>query len=326
MEIPEVITTSSQMRRVVDLIRRVAPTDATVLLQGETGVGKSLIAKAIHQLSERADRPFVEVSCSLIPENLLESELFGYVPGAFTGAHPKGKVGLVEVANSGTLFLDEIGDLPISLQGKLLFLLQERKFTKVGSPRPLAVDIRVIAATHRDLEKMVQSGLFRQDLYYRLNVISVTVPPLRERVDDIPQLALLFLERFQRKYKKHRSFSREAMAALMSHAWPGNVRELENAVEHAVITSNTPVIQPDDLPVRLGDTGFQAVRYPDRVRLLKDTLEDVERHVYALARKQFGSTREMARALGVNQSTVVRKLNKYFGKESATGSSRVKNT
>lgn len=237
-----IIGSSPALRFVLAEVGRVAPTDSTVLLLGETGTGKELIARAVHNQSSRRGRPFVKVNCAAIPADLLESELFGHEKGAFTGATAQ-SIGRFEMANTGTLFLDEIGDLPPSLQPKLLRVLQEQEFERLGSGRTHRISVRLVAATHRDLTEMVAQQQFRSDLYYRFNVFPIELPPLRERTDDIPQLIFHFVEEFSRRMRKPiRFIAPEAMAALTSYSWPGNVRELQNLIERAVIRSNEGVL------------------------------------------------------------------------------------
>lgn len=243
-----VIGVSSAMTAVLDMARSVAPTNSTVLLTGESGTGKEVVAKAIHALSPRRDAPFVSVNCGAMPEPLLESELFGHMKGAFTDAQ-QNKKGLFEAAHRGTLFLDEVGDTPLAMQVKLLRALQERKIRRVGGTDEVDVDVRIIAATNRPLEGMVRQGRFREDLFYRLNVIPIHLPPLRQRREDIPILAEVFRQRFDQEMGKGvMRISAEAMSRLERHAWPGNVRELENVIERAVALETTPAILPERLP------------------------------------------------------------------------------
>ena len=243
------------MRSLFRRIGRVAPSDSTVLIIGESGTGKELVARAIRSNSQRADRPFVAINCAAIPESLLESELFGHEKGAFTGAIAQ-KKGKLEAADGGTVLLDEIGELPPALQAKLLRVLQEREFERVGGTRSIAVDFRLLAATNCDLEQSIAAGAFRRDLYYRLNVVSLAVPPLRERPDDIPLLANHFARRHAAKAKRRLTgVSAEALACLMAYDWPGNVRELDNAIERAVVLGSSDMIVPDDLPETLIEAG-----------------------------------------------------------------------
>jgi transcriptional regulator with GAF, ATPase, and Fis domain len=244
----EIIGNSPALEFVLAEVERVAPTDSTVLVLGETGTGKELIARAIHNISARCGRPFVKLNCSAIPFDLLESELFGHEKGAFTGAIAQ-KIGRFEMADTGTLFLDEIGDMPLALQPKLLRILQEQEFERLGSGHTHHVDVRMVAATHRDLTEMVARKEFRSDLYYRLNVFPVALPPLRERREDIPQLALHFVETFARRMRKRIDhIPQEILDAFISYSWPGNVRELQNLIERAVIRSDNGVL-PNPLPI-----------------------------------------------------------------------------
>jgi len=229
-----------------DTIQKIAMTDSTVLLLGESGVGKTLIAKAIHALSDRKDKPFISVNCAAIPETLLEAELFGYEKGAFTGAIHS-KKGKFELANGGTIFLDEIGELPLQSQSKLLKVIQEKELEKLGAERSIFVNVRVIASTNKDLASMVARGEFREDLYYRLNVIPIRVPALRERKEDIPLLVKHFLDKFNKHYKKHINIEKEAMEALINYNWPGNIRELENLIERLVVINNKDITKEDVL-------------------------------------------------------------------------------
>lgn len=252
----DIIGKSSAMREVIEVVSRVASTDANILLTGESGTGKEMVARVIHSRSQRSTRPFVPVDCAALPENLLESELFGYEKGAFTGANAM-KKGLLETAHEGTLFLDEIGEMSLSLQAKLLRTLQERVVRRLGSNKFIPVDIRIISATNRDLKKAVKDGSFREDLYYRLNVIHIHIPPLRERREDIPLLALHFLRKFSSIHKKGvDSISPVAMSALEVYQWPGNVRELQNVIERAVIMTVSGRIEIEDLPDNLRSQGL----------------------------------------------------------------------
>jgi len=244
----EFVGTSSQMKKVFDVIHRVAKVDTTVLIRGENGTGKELVANAVHHNSPRKDGPFIAVNCGAIPENLLESEFFGHEKGAFTGADQR-KIGKFQVANSGTLFLDEVAELNLSMQVKLLRVLQERKFMPVGSNREVKTSARIIAATNRNLEKLIEQGLFREDLYYRLNVMPIFLPPLRERSDDIPALVDYFIQKFNKKHGRQiQGIEPAALAVLKNFAWPGNIRELENVIEHAFIIENSTVLTLNGLP------------------------------------------------------------------------------
>jgi formate hydrogenlyase transcriptional activator len=263
-------------------VERVAGTDATVLVQGETGSGKELIARALHSNGPRRQRPLVKVNCGAVPPSLLESELFGHVKGAFTGAIDR-RVGRFEIADGGTLFLDEIGELPLDTQVKLLRVLQEQEFEPVGSSRTVRVDVRIIAATNRDLSAEVAAGRFRSDLFFRLNVVPLTVPPLRERASDIPQLVTFFLSRFAAKFgRRSERVERSTMDRLAAYPWPGNVRELQNVIERAVVLSNGPVLRlgPDLLPIDETPPHSPEAAVPEQQTLL--TLEEAERrHIQA---------------------------------------------
>ncbi|KRT72735.1 MAG: response regulator [Candidatus Rokubacteria bacterium CSP1-6] len=303
-----IIGESGRMQEVLSLVRRVAGSDATILIQGESGTGKELIARAIHYASPRAGAPLVSVNCAALPETLLESELFGHEKGAFTGAVAARK-GRFELADGGSLFLDEIGDLPLHLQVKLLRVLQEREFERVGSSRPVAVNVRLLAATHRDLEALVRAGRFRDDLYYRINVVTISLPPLRERREDIPLLLDHFVEKFSRRNgKRIGGLTREAREALLRYDYPGNVRELENLVERAVILTRDEVIGLEDLPLgvkeREGETSGETS--------LTVLVEGLERRMIreALARAD-GVQTQAAEILGISERVLRYKLKKY---------------
>ncbi len=303
-----IVGESGRMQEVLSLVRRVAPSDATVLIRGESGTGKELIARAIHHASPRAAGPLVAVNCAALPESLLESELFGHEKGAFTGAQ-SARQGRFEAAHGGSLFLDEIGDLPLHLQVKLLRVLQERRVERVGSNRPIPVDVRLLAATHRDLEAMVREGRFRDDLYYRVNVVTITLPPLRERREDIPLLLERFLERFARANGKAiRGLTREAREALLRYDYPGNVRELENIVERAVVLTRDEVIGLADLPLGVKESE----KAGPEARTLPAAVEGLERQMIreALARAGGVQTRA-AELLGISERVLRYKLRKY---------------
>ncbi|MBE3585496.1 sigma-54 interaction domain-containing protein [Desulfofundulus thermocisternus] len=302
-----------RLKAMVDVARRAAPTDATVLIRGESGTGKEILARAIHEASDRAGKPFVVVNCGAIPAELFESEIFGYEQGAFTGAGPRGKPGLLEMANEGTVFLDEIGELPLNLQVKLLRVLQERVFYRVGGSRPVSVNIRIIAATNRHLEEMVSSGEFREDLYYRLNVISIEMPPLRERRSDIPELLYRFLQEYCQLYGKEISkVEPGVVAALLSYSWPGNVRELKNTVERMVVLAEGEVITEKDLPRHLREhaLGFGAAarEFPPDLNV---AARETEKEIILKALKEAGGNRTVtARLLGLPRSTLYYKMNR----------------
>ncbi|GAB4387995.1 MAG: sigma-54 dependent transcriptional regulator [Thermodesulfovibrionales bacterium] len=315
-----------QMQKVYDLIEKIADTDATVLIYGESGTGKERVAKTIHYNSSRSQNAFIPVNCAAIPKDLLESELFGHEKGAFTGAI-SARAGRFELASGGTIFLDEIGELHPSLQVKLLRVLQEREFERVGGTRTLKVDLRILVATNRDLEKETREGNFREDLFYRLNVIPLHLPPLRERKEDIPLLMDHFMEIFSRKKKKDPlKVTQAAMDCLMSYHWPGNVRELENLIERLVILNDTGAVDVDDLPERFHSLGAGAqagcgaalphgiptgIRLPREGIDLNAVLGEIERNMIAQAINATGGVKSKAAALlGLNRTTLVEKLKK----------------
>jgi two-component system response regulator HydG len=301
------------MRRVLEQVRKVAPTDATVLVLGESGTGKELVARAVHDGSPRREKPFVSVSCAAIPEGLLESELFGHEKGSFTGAIRR-KLGRFELAHEGTLFLDEVGELPPSVQVKLLRVLQERRFERVGGEETVEVDVRLVSATNRDLAAMVRAGRFREDLYYRLDVVPILLPPLRERPGDVEELARHFLARAApRLGRVVKGFTPDALEVLRRHRWPGNVRELENVVEQALVFAEGELVTPAELPEALRRAPpAPAVPVPTGDRSLTDVLEDLERQlILAAYEKAKGVKAETARLLGIKPSALYYKLEKY---------------
>jgi len=303
----ELIGTSQKMNRVYRLVEKVSHHSYPVLVLGESGTGKELVARSIHYLGERRNKPFVPVDCSALVPTLIESELFGYVKGAFTGA-VHSKQGLLESAGGGTLFLDEIGDLPIDLQAKLLRALQEHEVKPVGSTERVSISARIIAATHRDLESSVRAGTFRQDLFFRLNVVQIKLPPLRERKNDIPLLVNGFLEKFSDGHERARTISEDAVARLLAYDWPGNVRELENAVERAVALGSGPILHVGDLPSNL-QYGTQE-RLPDKDEFLP--LDELERRAILRALREAGGDKlAAARLLGIGKTTLYRKLKQY---------------
>ncbi len=304
---------SDPMRRVLEQLRKVAPTDATVLVLGESGTGKELVARAIHEGSLRRERPFVSVSCAAIPEGLLESELFGHERGAFTGAVRR-KLGRFELAHEGTLFLDEVGELPPFVQVKLLRVLQERRFERVGGEETVEVDVRLVSATNRDLAAMARDGRFREDLYYRLDVVPIHLPPLRDRPGDVEELARHFLARSApRLGRAVKGFAPEALELLRRHRWPGNVRELENVVEQALVFAEGELVTPAELPAGLRHAPpAQGLPVPTGDRSLTDILEDLERQlILAAYEKAKGVKAETARLLGIKPSALYYKLEKY---------------
>lgn len=311
-KIEDLIPNSTSMKKVVELVTRVSQVDSTVLITGESGVGKELIAKKIHLLSKRKDKSLIKINCGAIPENLLESELFGYEGGAFTGARKEGKPGMFELASGGTLFLDEIGDLPLSLQVKLLRVLQEREIVRVGGISPIQVDTRIIAATNKDLSSMVKRGTFREDLFYRLNVVNIQIPPLRDRREDIVPLVGSLLHKLNRKYNQNKNLSQAVVEKLLEYNWPGNIRELENTLERLVVLVNEDDIFIRHLPDFLQSSEQKArVVTLNRVAPLKTAVEEVEYQLLKKVHQEYGSTRTMAKVLEVNQSTIVRKMKQF---------------
>ncbi|WP_349407521.1 sigma-54 interaction domain-containing protein [Pseudalkalibacillus sp. SCS-8] len=304
-----IIAKSSKMEQVLKTSIQVASVDANVLLLGDSGVGKSMLANFIHQKSHRKTGPFIEVNCGSIPEQLFEAEFFGYEGGAFTGANRKGKLGMVELAEGGTLFLDEVGELPMEQQVKVLKLIQEKQFYRVGGTKPRKVNFRLIAATNKDLLKAVHERIFRKDLYFRLNVVPITIPSLHERQEDILPLINHFLDRFSEKYNLKRTIDAQAMNLLIHHEWDGNVRELMNIIERLVVTSGSTVITQEHLP-----QSIQRVNEPYDSQgkgTLNVILNEVEESILRKARKRYRTTTQIAEALGISQPTVVRKLKKY---------------
>lgn len=293
-------------------VQYVAATDATILITGESGVGKEVMTNEIYRLSKRKGEPFIRVNCASIPETLIESELFGYEKGAFTGA-AKSKPGMFELANKGTLLLDEVGELPKALQPKLLRVLQEREIMRVGGTKTIPVDVRLIAATNQDLESMVQRGEFRRDLYYRLNLIPLHIPPLRERVEDIPLLVRHFLDKFNAKYGKSKRVTDEAMQVLKLYRWPGNIRELENLLERLVIIGEELRITSNQVSKILGtsDSILPAVGAEESGLSLKEMMENYERRLLQEALTHYGTTYKVAEALRTSQPTVARKAKLY---------------
>jgi PAS domain S-box-containing protein len=309
----DLIMVSESMLRIYDLVERVSKTDATVLLYGETGVGKDRIAEEIHDQSNRSESGiFVKINCGAIPETLLESELFGYEKGAFTGASKEGKTGLFEVANGGTLFLDEVESMSLVLQSKLLRVLQNFEITRVGGTVPKKVDVRLICASNQDLKILIEKKEFRADLYYRLNVVPIYIPPLRERRDDIPYLINLFVNQFNQKHGTDRILSREALSMLLQYSWPGNVREVSNVIERLIVVTPDNVVFPHHLPLELCDgSRYESV---NSGLTLKEHLEKVELSLIQSAVKRHGSARKAAPYLGVDSSTITRKLKKMNGR------------
>ena len=302
----QLIGRSPQMRRVYEMIDRVAPTNATVLIQGESGTGKELVARAIHYRSPRKDKPFVKVNCAALPEDLLESELFGHERGAFTGAVSK-REGRFELADRGTLLLDEISETSPAFQAKLLRVLQEQEFERVGGSKTIKVDVRVIATTNKDLKQAIREGKFREDLYYRLNVLPIYLPPLRERKEDIPLLVQHFLEKYSRQNGlRIKSLSKKCLDMMMQYEWPGNVRELENVIERAVVMSEGETIFPENISLS-SPVQKMSLSFPEEI-----TLEEMEKRLILHTLQRTGGNRtEAAKILGISVRTVRNKLKKY---------------
>jgi PAS domain S-box-containing protein len=310
----EIIGRSSHMKQLMEMVDKVALVDSTVLITGESGVGKGIISAKIHKLSRRSSDPFVAINCGAIPGNLLESELFGYEPGAFTGAKKEGKKGLIQLGHGGTVFLDEIADLPLNLQVKILHVIQQKSLLRVGGSKHQEIDVRFIAATNRDINKMMKDGTFREDLFYRLNVIPLNIQPLRYRSEDIFPLVEHFLGIYKSKYGINKKFTDETMDILVKYQWPGNVREVENIVERIVVTAESAEILPVHLPDYIinSSDNLKSRIYVLDLCSLGEAIEEVEKQLIYKAYERYGNTYHMAGILKVNQSTVVRKLKKYM--------------
>jgi transcriptional regulator with PAS, ATPase and Fis domain len=306
---PNIIGESLTIRGLLSLIRKVAPTDSTVLILGESGTGKELVATSIHENSERKNKPFIKLNCAAIPEELLESELFGHEKGAFTGA-TQFKPGKFDMANSGTIFLDEIGDMPLNLQAKILRVIQEQEFYRVGGSRTIKVDVRFIASTNKNLEKMVQEGTFREDLYYRLNVFTLHLPPLRERKEDIPLMVDFFLQNLPKKIQ----ISSVALQMMMAFAWPGNIRELKNTIESAAVIAENGYIEPAQLPAKITgafDQNHTDLRFPTNIPL-DDRLAEIEKSMIIEALRKTGGIQVRAtELLGINQRSLWHRIKKH---------------
>lgn len=305
----EVISRSRVMQEILSMVSRIAPTDAPVLITGESGTGKELIARLIHKASQREKKPFVPINCAAIPETLLESELFGYEPGAFTGA-TKRKPGKFEMANGGTIFLDEIGDFPPLLQAKILRFLEDGIIFRLGGNEPVKTDVRIISATNRPIEKMVKEKIFREDLFFRLNVIRISIPPLRERADDLLAMADVFLKDFAKKHGKEvDGFSPSARDRLLRYQWPGNVRELRNAVERAVILARTSLIPPELLPEPMDDSQCpKTAAFGPPFKTLEELEKEYIKQVLAYCN---GNQSEASKILGIHRNTLRNKLKEY---------------
>ncbi|MBS3977164.1 MAG: sigma 54-interacting transcriptional regulator [Syntrophomonadaceae bacterium] len=306
-----IVFNSPRMQDLLVMVMRVAQVDSTILILGESGVGKEVVAKLIHTESLRNEGPFIKINCGAIPENLLESELFGYEPGAFTGASKEGKLGMFELAHNGTLFLDEIGDLPLSLQVKLLRAIQDREIVRVGGNKPRTVNVRILAATNHNLEEMVHRGLFREDLYFRLNVVPLFIPPLRMRREEIIPLVYAFIAKYGKAYNITKEFAPEVFDIFLNYDWPGNVRELENIVERLMVTTPDTMVTSEHVPANLLPRPVKSENPSVIVRgilPLKKAVSELERQLISRAVSELGSTYKAAAVLGVNQSTVVRKM------------------
>ena len=310
--VDNIIGSDTKFREIVKECLKVAKTDIPVLLTGETGTGKEVMAKALHTNSLRCDKPFVSINCAAIPFELLESELFGYMDGAFTGAKRGGKKGKFQLANGGTIFLDEIGDMPSSMQAKLLRVLQEKEIEPLGSEKSIPLDVRVVAATRQDLEAKMKDGSFREDLYYRLSVFNIHIPPLRERGGDSLELAEFFLDELNHKYKTYKTFSKAVKAYFLKYQWPGNVREVNNVVQSAYAISTDNIIDINDIPARMLQQEKPAINLDKNKKSLGQMVDDYEKEVILeLLKKHKGNCLEAAKEAGIHKSNFYRKLQKY---------------
>ena len=307
-----IIAQSKTMRNIIDMAFRIAKWETTVLITGESGTGKEVLANYIYQNSLRKGNPFIKVNCSAIPENLVESEFFGYEKGAFTGANNEGKPGLFELANEGTLFLDEIGELSLSMQSKLLRAIQEREIMRIGGKKPTPIDVRIIAATNVNLKKAISEGRFREDLYYRLNIIPIEIPPLRNRKEDIIHLAISFVDQFNLKYSQNKMIGRDAAQALMSYEWPGNIRELKNIIERIILTTDSDEITRVHINNQIYFDMAACDPVDDDCNLsLQAQVEKFEKNLIKDLMLQCSTAYEVSRILKVNRSTISKKIRKY---------------
>ncbi len=303
----QILNRSKEMDNILKLADKVAYVDSTILIEGESGVGKSMLAKYIHENSTRRDKPFIRVDCSSIPETLIESELFGYEEGSFTGALKGGKKGLIQYADKGTLFLDEIGELPLSSQVKLLSLIQSKQIQPIGAHENMEVDVRIISATNQNLRELIEKGKFREDLYYRLQVVPILIPPLRERNADIVPLIKLFLSRLNSYYDLNKNISPSGLRCLLEYSWPGNVRELENTIERLIVTSDSEIIDCDDVQHSLNTDG----KINDINLSHKETMEEYEKKLIHSYASNYSTIRDMAKYAKIDESTLRKKIKRY---------------
>ncbi|MFL0365426.1 sigma-54 interaction domain-containing protein [Pseudobacillus sp. 179-B 2D1 NHS] len=308
-EAERIVTNSEKIKQIISFCEKVAPTDSTILIEGESGTGKGVLAHFIHRISQRKNGPFLTINCAAIPEELLESELFGYAKGAFTGASKSGKPGLIEAADNGTVFLDEIGEMPLALQAKLLQVIQDKQFIPVGGSETKKVDIRIIAATNQNLVQMVKDKQFREDLFYRLNVIDVHLPPLRERKEDVIPLTYNFLNKFNEKYHTNKVISEECLNTLIHYPWPGNVRQLENLIERLVVISDS-VIQVSDLPDMITENAGPLTQL-SLPHTLDQALNETKRILIRRSYQMYKSSRKVANDLGISQTKASKLIREY---------------
>ncbi|SDY37128.1 sigma-54 interaction domain-containing protein [Eubacterium barkeri] len=314
----EIIVESPEMKRIYQMAARLAPSDVSVMLLGESGVGKDVLAKFIHRISPRSQSKFIHVNLGAIPESLFESQLFGYEPGAFTGASKNGKIGLIQLADGGTLFLDEVGELPLEIQVKLLQVVQDKEVRRIGGIESIPVDIRIISATNRHLPQMVEAGSFRLDLYYRLNVVEVKIPPLRERREEIVKLSTLFLEEFNAEYNKKRVITNDVFTVFSQYPWPGNIRELRHVIESLVVISRSEVIDLEDLPGEMQAEKDQMKKRQESITpiggpvgSLKEMVASLEKRMIKRALDQQETALSAAKSLGIDASTLSKKRKRY---------------
>ncbi|MCX7695875.1 MAG: sigma 54-interacting transcriptional regulator [Caloramator sp.] len=306
----DIIGESKSMKQAKSKVKKLARVNSNILIIGESGVGKELFAHAIHNESERSDFPFVSINCSAIPENLLEAEFFGYEDGAFTGARKGGNIGKFELANGGTIFLDEIGDMPLYMQAKLLRVLQEKEVVRIGSNKVVKLDVRVICATHKNLEQLVDEGRFREDLYYRLNVLSLDIPPLRQRKEDIPLLVEKFVEKFYKETGLYREIPEEVMNILCNYDWPGNIRELKNIVERICVNADDTEVTVNDLPAAILNKTFRIEH--KRNQGLKEIMENIEKEIIISTLKECNNNKSLAASkLNIPRASLYRKIEEY---------------